>query len=704
MGLESALNTALTGLTASETTINVTGNNLANASTVGFKASDVSFATQFLQTQSLGSGPTTDNAGINPVQVGLGVTVAGITQNFSQGTVSPSSNPEDMAIQGNGFFVVQGEGGGQYYTRDGSLSLNATHQLTTASGDNLLGYGVDSNFNIQRTQLVPLTIPLGSAMVATPTTNVVLQGTLSPSGDLGTTSQVIQSGTLADGAYTAPTAAATDSLSSTATTGVLLNGNYNYYVSYYNSTTGAESRPSPVTAVTATDQQVTLNLPNPDTADQSQWTGWTIYRNAAGSSTEYQVGQVAFPATAGTPTTFTDSTPDSTLTGGTPPATMDANGPAITASTLLSNVLQLNSSGIYTQVFPNLVNGDTLQFTGQVGGTNTATQSLKISDGSVPGTPATTVGNLMSFMQDSMGIQTTGVPVDQTTGRLGASVQNSAIQIVGNTGTGNAISIAASGLQLVTASGTQTTISLPFTATQTAVGESVSTDIGAYNTLGASVPVHLTAVLQSVSSTQTVFQWYATSPSNVPGANANVNTAVGTGTITFNNQGQYVSSTGSVTVAQIGTPVNFKLDFSALTGLATSQSTLAVTSQDGSAPGVLNSFTVSDNGLISGVFSNGVTRNLGQVELASFANPNGLEQQGQNLYTAGVNSGPAVVGDPNTNGNGSIVGGATELSNADVSTSLINLILASTMYRGNSQVITTVQTLFDQLLQVAQHG
>ena len=111
MGLASALTTALTGLTAAETTIDVTGNNLANSQTVGFKASDALFATQFLQTQSLGSSPTANSGGTNPRQIGLGTVVAEIAPNFTQGTVEISANPTDLAIQGDGFFIVEGAGG-----------------------------------------------------------------------------------------------------------------------------------------------------------------------------------------------------------------------------------------------------------------------------------------------------------------------------------------------------------------------------------------------------------------------------------------------------------------------------------------------------------------------------------------------------------------------------------------------------------------
>ena len=120
--------------------------------------------------------------------------------------------------------------------------------------------------------------------------------------------------------------------------------------------------------------------------------------------------------------------------------------------------------------------------------------------------------------------------------------------------------------------------------------------------------------------------------------------------------------------------------------------------QDGSPPGTLTSFIVGEDGLITGVFSNGISRSLAQVRLARFGNPAGLEQLGQNLFATGVNSGLPIQGNPGQEGIGKVVAGAVELSNTDIGANLTDLILASTMYRGNARVITTTEQLFDELL------
>ena len=108
MGLTSALNTSLNGLTLNETTIDVLGNNIANAGTNGFKSSTVLFTSQLSRTLSVGSRPSALNGGTNPRQVGLGATTSAIVKDFSQGSVTNSTSPSDLAIQGDGFFVMEG--------------------------------------------------------------------------------------------------------------------------------------------------------------------------------------------------------------------------------------------------------------------------------------------------------------------------------------------------------------------------------------------------------------------------------------------------------------------------------------------------------------------------------------------------------------------------------------------------------------------
>ncbi len=160
MALGSVLRTALSGISAAETAVAVVANNLANSRTDGFKASKVVLASQRPVTRSPGNVPTAANGGTNPVQVGTGVQVAAVTADHSQGSIVLTANPTELALEGDGFFIVEGDNGERLFTRNGNFRLNADRQLVTADGRRVLGHAVDENFQVQETGLVPVTIPL----------------------------------------------------------------------------------------------------------------------------------------------------------------------------------------------------------------------------------------------------------------------------------------------------------------------------------------------------------------------------------------------------------------------------------------------------------------------------------------------------------------------------------------------------------------
>jgi flagellar hook protein FlgE len=117
--------------------------------------------------------------------------------------------------------------------------------------------------------------------------------------------------------------------------------------------------------------------------------------------------------------------------------------------------------------------------------------------------------------------------------------------------------------------------------------------------------------------------------------------------------------------------------------------------QDGSSSGSLANFTIGPDGTITGSFTNGKTQALGELALASFANVNGLNQDGSTDYTPTLASGPAVVGTPGSGGLGTISGGSLELSNVDIATEFANLIVAQRGYEADAKAVTT----FDQITQ-----
>jgi len=127
----------LSGLNGAAKSLDVIGNNIANASTVGFKGSTTQFADVYARSLN----------GAGGVTAGIGASVAGIAQQFSQGNIETSNNPLDIAINGAGFFRTESSGLVQY-TRNGQFSLDKNGFLVTAQGANLTGYPVDSNDQI----------------------------------------------------------------------------------------------------------------------------------------------------------------------------------------------------------------------------------------------------------------------------------------------------------------------------------------------------------------------------------------------------------------------------------------------------------------------------------------------------------------------------------------------------------------------------
>ncbi len=129
--MSGSFSAGLSGLNANAAALSVIGNNLANINTIGFKSSVVHFGD--LVSQSVGS------SGTNPAQIGLGVGIGSVSPIFSQGAIEPTSEPTNVAIQGNGFFVVSGPDG-QSYTRAGDFSFDNAGNLVTADGQFVQGY------------------------------------------------------------------------------------------------------------------------------------------------------------------------------------------------------------------------------------------------------------------------------------------------------------------------------------------------------------------------------------------------------------------------------------------------------------------------------------------------------------------------------------------------------------------------------------
>ena len=176
----------------------------------------------------------------------------------------------------------------------------------------------------------------------------------------------------------------------------------------------------------------------------------------------------------------------------------------------------------------------------------------------------------------------------------------------------------------------------------------------------------------------------------------------GGGTITFDENGQYVSDTpGAPIVLQTSTGADafdLTVDFSKLTMLSAT-STVAVTSQDGLPAGTVTDVYISPNdGIISLMYSNGMSEQVGQVALARFNNPTGLMKADDTTFLPGLNSGDPQIGAGNTGGRGSIAASYLEASNVDMAQEFTNMILAQRGFQASSRVITTSDEILQELV------
>jgi flagellar hook protein FlgE len=142
---------ALSGLNAASQNLDVIGNNVANASTVGYKESTAEFADVFAASMASGSGN----------QIGIGVNVAAVAPQFTQGNITTTGNPMDVAINGQGFFQMN-TNGVMGYSRDGEFSLNAQGYIVNSSGAQLTGYPASANGTISPSTPVPIQLSLAN--------------------------------------------------------------------------------------------------------------------------------------------------------------------------------------------------------------------------------------------------------------------------------------------------------------------------------------------------------------------------------------------------------------------------------------------------------------------------------------------------------------------------------------------------------------
>ena len=174
-------------------------------------------------------------------------------------------------------------------------------------------------------------------------------------------------------------------------------------------------------------------------------------------------------------------------------------------------------------------------------------------------------------------------------------------------------------------------------------------------------------------------------------------------TTTFNASGQLTSPASPTVIPAAALPATWSGPAPinvGITGLTQygGQNTLTVLSQDGSTMGQLNGYTISPDGTVVGMFSNGLKETLAQIAVANFNNPEGLEKAGGSTYRSTTNSGQVQLGTAGQGSRGSIASGTLEMSNVDLAQEFTNLIIAQRGFQANARVITTSDSLLQELV------
>ncbi len=655
----------VSGLRNHQTRLNVIGNNLANINTVGYKYSRVLFSDMMYQTIQSASAPQGGRGGINPQQVGLGMEVSSIGTIHTGGNLESTGVTTDMAIQGDGFFVLS-DGTNTWYTRAGNFDLNEGILVNPSNGLVVQGWeAVDGEVDTSRT-LGSISIPLGGRMLSQPTTEVNYVGNLTASGSvaLGT---VTDSVPFLSAAKSASTLVGLKN-SSGANIGVQDGDTITI-----NGTVGATAFTGTLAVTDTTDLntlavQVQAVIRAAGTGTETvavQPTGALRVTTGGSNITDLQLsinGNSVFNAAFA----YADITN---------PGSADSNTLRSAATGTDALVSLYNASGVSL----GLQAGDDITLLSAVVRGSLMSNTSVLADI----TAATTLEDYRAALA------TTIFGASPSTGETVQVDADGSIRVTGATGSANAVTALEIGAGADPGDDNRAVFRLASVCTESQAARDASnyriaTEV--YDSQGTAHSVNI-AFTKTDSNT---WSWESTW----------LGTSVGSGTLVFNSNGGLISSTGDLSLPITNgavTPLNVTPDFSSLSQLDSDYS-VTLSSQDGYPVGALSKYEISNTGLVTGIYTNGLNEVLGQIALSRFSNPGGLTREGENLYSQSTNSGLPQTGAAGTAGRGTIAVGNLEMSNVDIASEFTNMIITERGFQANSKVITTSDEMLQELV------
>lgn len=653
-------NIALSGLKTSATDLEVTGNNIANASTVGFKRSRAEFGDAY-SNSFFGGGVTS---------VGDGVQVQAVRQIHSQGNVEFTDNGLDMAITGNGFFIVE-DNGEVKYSRAGQFGIDREGFLVNNTAMKVQGFQADDEGNVSGV--------LGDLEVET--------NDLAPrqTTDVNTLLNLDSSEQILAVSGTTLNADGTD-------VGVAQAGANNNYTAQTVTVTYDDGNPATPTTTTS----VTTQADESARAISDRFSA--VDGVSATARTSVTIAEAAWTNTSNAMTI--------TVNG----VTFQPSDPSLSSAVQLADIgQQINSSALVgtTAVINGAGDLEIIQDQGEdlrfgvagiagdafnIEGTGAGVQTLVVG-----GATAATVGGVVEFILDdnyafSSG---TGEIVGSTVGQpfvnngfdpgdAGTYNHATSTEIFDSLGNSHVLNLYfVKQPQPSNVAQEQSTWQMHVQIDGEDVGDPLIGDQASRATYNVVFNGDGT-LNQTLTDDVLISNWVPRDENGDPnGATLPLNLVDG----------------GILPIEFPPTSSNFEIDISTLTQYG---SPFAVNDlgQNGYTTGRLVGLDVDSSGVILSRFSNGETQVLGQVALANFKDKEGLAPVGDSVWVKTFASGDAVVGAPGTASLGLLTSSATEASNVDLSQELVNLIVAQRNYQANSKTIETSDTIQQTILNI----
>ncbi len=670
-----SLYSGVSGLKTHQTKMDVIGNNISNVNTTAYKSQSITFSELMYQTTQSASGPnaTTGTAGTNAKQIGLGVASGAIsTAITTAGASQTTGNPFDLKITGDSFFIVN-NGNDNFFTRDGSFYVDAAGNLaTTSTGYNVMGWGVEEETQtIKQDTVRALRIMSPDNMTYPPesTTKAYVSGIL----DKNDTN-------------------AASSVGKTISVAIYDGLGYSYTVKF---------------AIKNTEEEGIYNVEMTDILDSNN----NSLKNL------YKVGSIKDIATFGKDTINTTTTLYELMPGVTYDSTVANPADGYRKKTDLSEtfadfddkklpgITYTIPTGATAGTFDPSVSGQE-KFT-LIGSGTLTKDDMEEAFGMiyVPGTGGAAGHYYFSDPNVTLhSTQLTSTPVSTDPTYSDAKDDWIAVLKKGNLDDLNVT---------VDAEGTVT-----FTFTQEFTFDAI-TDFDGQN---FTKKISQAEAYGLDENDPNVKYTYMVADSNEGKAQVTATETLSGNTLIFDTgTGEFKSIDGGdavtldfaeMTTNLIGETVDLShfsdvsIDFSKASMFNNNgTSTIAMVSGDdkgigsGRKLGNLSGVSIQNNGMIYASYDNGQTRLLGQIAVASFANASGLQKEGDNLYSATLNSGEFDgIGVDVTAGGGYISTGVLEMSNVDLSSEFTEMITTQRGFQANSRIITVSDTLLEELV------